>query len=123
MNELARSLSRFIDVVFALLFFRIVESLPCLRRTLEAAAAWLLSLLVSQPTNLTRVVFGLLIVVYYWTRKNTLHSFIEQANIALAVLSIASLSFVCLFMYALVADPTYVGGCSCNHVVSRLQAF
>jgi hypothetical protein len=56
------------------------------------------------------VAFGLIITVYYWNRKNTLFSVLARSNSVLATLSIAGLSFLCLFMYALIADPMYVGG-------------
>jgi hypothetical protein len=110
-DQKLRSLGVFLDVIFALMFFRIVEFLPPFQD-----GHWmqlrhgLLSLLASQPSNLTRVMFGLVITVYYWNRKNTFLSQLARSNALVATLSIASLSFVCLFMYALVADPMYVGG-------------
>jgi hypothetical protein len=69
-----------------------------------------LSLLGSSPANLTRVVFGLTVIVYFWFRKNALLKFVESSNGAFATLAIASVSFLLLFMYALAADPMYVGG-------------
>jgi hypothetical protein len=55
-------------------------------------------------------VFGLVITVYYWMRKNVLLSLLAKSNGIFATLSMASLSFLCLFMYALIAGPIYVGG-------------
>lgn len=110
-DEELRSLGIFLDVVFALVFFRIVEFLPSFQD-----GHWMqlphgiLSLLASQPANLTRVVFGLIITAYYWNRKNTFLSMLAKSNGVFAALSIAALCFFCLFMYALIADPTYVGG-------------
>lgn len=106
-----RSLGIFLDVIFALMFFRIVEFLPAFQdgRWIQLPHG-ILSLLASQPANLTRVGFGLVITVYYWTRKNALLSLLAGSNDVVSTLSIASLSFVCLFMYALIADPEYVGG-------------
>jgi hypothetical protein len=110
-DEKLRSLGRFLDVVFALMFFRIVEFLPPFQdgRWVQLPHG-ILSLLASQPTNLMRVVFGLVVTVYYWNRKNTLLGVLIRSNGIFATLSIAALSFLCLFMYALIADPTYVGG-------------
>jgi hypothetical protein len=98
-------------VVFALVFFRIVEFLPSFQdgRWMQLPHG-ILSLLASQPANLTRVAFGVVIIVYYWNRKNTFFSMLTKSNAAFAVLSIATLCFFCLFMYSLIADPTYVGG-------------
>lgn len=92
------SLGIFLDVLFALLFFRIIEFLPAF-----ADKHWvhlpygLLSLLASEPANLTRVVFGVIIVIYYWSRKNALLSVVEESNGVFATLSIASIFCVCLF--------------------------
>jgi hypothetical protein len=110
-DQKLRSLGMFLDVVFALMFVRIVEFLPSFQD-----GHWvrlphgILSLLASQPANLTRVAFGLVITVYYWNRKNTLFSLLAKSNSVFATLSIADVSFLCLFMYALIADPMYVGG-------------
>jgi hypothetical protein len=106
-----KNLNAFLNVVFALAFFRIFEYLPAF-----ADQHWLklpyglLSLLISSPANLTRVVFGLIVIVYFWLRKNEAIRLLESSNAAFATLAIASLGFVLLFMYALAADPMYAGG-------------
>ena len=111
LEEKLQSLGVFLDVVFALMFVRIVAFLPSFQD-----GHWvrlphgILSLLASQPANLTRVVFGLVITAYYWNRKNTFLSLLARSDGVIAALSIASLAFLCLFMYALLADPMYVGG-------------
>jgi hypothetical protein len=111
LDQKLRSLGVFLDVVFALMFFRIVEFLPPFQDGQWAHLPHgILSLLASQPRNLVRVGFGLVITVYYWNRKNTLFSLLARSNSIIATLSIAGLSFLCLFMYALIADPMYVGG-------------
>jgi hypothetical protein len=106
-----KSLSRFLDVLFALAFFRIVEYLPSFM-----SGHWmqlphgLLSLLASSPANLVRVVFGLVTVSYFWFRKNTLLSLVESSNALFVTLAVASMAFILLFIYALAADPMYIGG-------------
>ena len=106
-----KSLSRFLDVLFALAFFRIVEYLPSF-----TSGHWvqlphgLLSLLTSSSANLVRVVFGLVTISYFWYRKNTLLSLVETSNALFATLVVASMAFILLFMYALAADPMYIGG-------------
>lgn len=106
-----KSLDRFLDVVFALAFFGCVAFLPS-----YADGRWvhfphgLLSLLASSPANLARVVFGLIMIAYFWVRKNTLLSLIESSNGVLATLAMASMAFLLLFLWSLAADPTYVGG-------------
>lgn len=106
-----KSLNRFLDVLLALAFFRCVEFLPS-----YAGGHWvhlphgLLSLLVGSPANITRIVFGLILIVYFWFRKNTLMSFVEASNALFCTLVVASMGFILLFMYTVVADPTYIGG-------------
>jgi hypothetical protein len=62
-DEKLRSLGVFLDVVFALMFVRTVEFLPQFQD-----GQWvhlphgILGLLASRPANLTRVVFGLLML-------------------------------------------------------------
>ncbi len=111
LDEKLRSLGVFLDVVFALMFFRITEFLPSFQdeRWVHLPHG-LLSLLASQPTNFMRVVFGLIVAAYYWNRKNTFLSVLARSNGVVATLSMAALTFLCLFMYALIADPTYAGG-------------
>jgi len=110
-DEQLGSLNRFLDVVFALMFFRILQFLPAFEdKHWTQLPHGLVSLLAGDPTNLMRIGFGVVMVVYYWTRKNALLSLLERSTGVLAVLSIASLCFVCLFMYALIADPMMVGG-------------
>lgn len=129
-DQALRSLNRFIDVVIALLFFRAVEYLPAFQdgRWTQLPHG-LLSLLASQPVNLTRVIFGLLIIIYYWDRKNAFIGLIARSNATLATLTIASLAFICLFMWALYADPTYIGGAptlllqSLSYAIASLLGF
>src|ERR1700761_7427562 len=75
------SLSRFLDVLFALAFFACIEFLPS-----YTDGHWvrlphgLLSLLASNPANIARVVFGLIMIAYFWLRKITLLSLVERSN-------------------------------------------
>lgn len=106
-----KSLSRFVDVVFALAFFRAIEFLPLPQNgELTTSAYGVFSVIASSPANLTRVVFCLIVIVYYWARKNALAGIIETANGTFALLSVSSLAALCVFFYAFAADPTYVGG-------------
>jgi hypothetical protein len=106
-----KNLSTFLNVLFALAFFRAVQYLPPFEDKHWLALPYgLLSLLASEPANLTRVIFGLIIVSYCWWRVNTMLSVVERSNGSFESLSIASVAFVFLFLYALIADPMYVGG-------------
>lgn len=70
----------------------------------------ILSVIGASPENLTRVIFCLVVIGYYWARKNTLLAVIESANSVFALLSLASLAALFVFLYALAADPAYAGG-------------
>jgi hypothetical protein len=73
-----RSLNGFLDVVFALAFFRTIEFLP-------------------MPAS------GQL------SRKNALLGLVQTADGAFALLAIGGLAALCVFLYALAADPTCLG--------------
>ena len=106
-----RSLNRFLDVVFALAFFRTIDFLPMAQGTqLSTLPYGVLSLIASSPANITRVAFCLIVIVYYWSRKNTLLAVLQTANGVFALLSVASVAALFVFLYALAVDPTYVGG-------------
>lgn len=106
-----RSLNRFLDVIFALLFFRTIEFLPMPQDgALLTSPLGILSVIGNNPANITRVAFCLIVVVYYWSRKNALLGVVQAANAPFALLSVTSLASLCIFLYALAADPTYVGG-------------
>ena len=105
------SLNTFLDIVFALALFRVVQFLPALHdQRLADLPNGLLSLLASQPTNLERVAFGFVVVVYYWNRKNYFFSVLARSNGILASLSITAALFLFIFAYALIADPYMLGG-------------
>lgn len=94
--RLLRSLNRILDVVFALAFFRTIEFLPLPQNGALATSAY--------------GILVLIVIVYYWTRKNTLFGVVETANGTFALLAVASLTALCVFFYAFAADPTYIGG-------------
>jgi hypothetical protein len=110
-DRMLRTLNRFLDILFALAFFRTIEFLPMARSSqLSTLPYGILSVIGSSPANITRVVFSLIIIVYYWSRKNALLAVVQTANGTFAVLSVASLAALLVFLYALAVDPTYIGG-------------
>ena len=105
------SLNTFLDVVFALAFFRVVQFLPALHeQRLTDFPKGFLSLLAGQATDLERVAFGVVVVVYYWNRKNYFFSVLARSNGMLASLTIAAALFLFIFAYVLIADPNMLGG-------------
>src|SRR5581483_5785970 len=105
------ALNRFLDVLFALAFFRTIEFLPRAGgNELSTLPYGILSAIGSSPANVTRVAFCLIVIVYYWSRKNTLLAVVQTANGTFSLLSVASVAALFVFLYALAVDPTYVGG-------------
>lgn len=98
-------------MIFALAFFGCVQFLPS-----YTDGHWLqlphrlLSLLASSPVNITRVVFGLILIAYFWLRKSTMMSLVTASNGVFATLAVTSMAFILLFLYVLAADPTCIGG-------------
>jgi hypothetical protein len=110
-DRMLRSLNRLLDILFALALFRAIEFLPMPQSTqLTTLPYGILSVMGNSPANITRVVFCLVIIVYYWSRKNAMLAIVQVANGTFALLSITSILALFIFLYALAADPTYVGG-------------
>ncbi len=110
-QRMLRTLNRFLDMLFALALFRTIEFLPRVESSqLSTLPYGILSVIANSPANLTRVVFCLIIIVYYWSRKNTRLAVVQTANGTFSLLSVASITALFVFLYALAVDPTYVGG-------------
>jgi hypothetical protein len=110
-GRILTSLNRFLDIIFALALFRTIEFLPMPHSSqLQTLSYGILSVIGISPANITRVVFCLIIIIYYWSRKNTLFAVVQSANGMFALLSVTSVTALLVFLYALAADPTYIGG-------------
>ena len=106
-----RRLETFMDVVYALLFFRILHYLPH-----SEDMAWtdrplgLLSLLWANADELLRIIVGLGLTIIYWNLNNKLFGSLVRTNGRHAILAFLQMFFVCLFIYFAISDPGLAGG-------------
>lgn len=100
-------LSRFIDVVYAVIFFHIMSQyLPHFE-----GGAWmgkpygLLSHFYDSRVELLRVIIGSGLALLYWNQHVGLFKHLERTNYTHAALSLLQLFFVVLFVYFAITDP------------------
>lgn len=110
----ARRLSRlqvFLDVVYALVFFRMINYLPASEDMRWADSRWgLLQLLADHRDELLRIVVGVGLTLLYWNQNNKLFVRLARTDGTHAVLALLQLTFVCLFVYFAISDPGLRGG-------------
>lgn len=101
-------LSRFIDVVYALIFFSIMNQyLPHFEDMSWTEKPYgLLSHLWDERTG--RIVIGVGLSLLYWNQNNNLFKYLVKTNSMHAALSLVQLFFVVLFVYFAIADPGLV---------------
>jgi len=101
-------LSRFIDVVYALIFFSIMSQyLPHFEdMTWTEKPYGLLSHLWDERTG--RIIIGVGLSLLYWNQNNALFKHLVRTNSIHAAFSLVQLFFVVLFVYFAIADPGLV---------------
>lgn len=102
-----RRLSRFIDVVYAVIFFHILSTyLPSFEdMTWMDKPYGLLSHLVDNRMELLRIFIGAGLALLYWNQNNGIFKHLVRTNYTHAALSLVQLFFVVLFVYFAIADP------------------
>ena len=100
-------LSRFIDVVYAVIFFHILSQyLPHFEdMTWTEKPYGLLSHLWDGRIELLRVVIGSGLALLYWNQNSNIFKHLVKTNYTHAALSLVQLFFVVLFVYFAIADP------------------
>ena len=100
-------LSRFIDVVYALLFFHlIINYLPTFEdMEWTHKPLGLLSHMVDSRSELLRIFIGGGLALLYWNQNNNLFKNLIKTNGVHALLSLVQLFLVVLFVYFAIADP------------------
>lgn len=100
-------LSRFIDVVYAVIFFHLLSKyLPHFEEmTWTEKPYGLLSHLWDGRTELLRIVIGAGLALLYWNQNSNLFKHLVKTNYTHAALSLVQLFFVVLFVYFAIADP------------------
>ncbi len=100
-------LSRFIDIVYALLFFFMITHYMPLIEDMEWShkPLGLLSHLMDNSGELLRIFIGGGLALMYWNQNNGLFKHLTKTNGMHAALSLVQLFLVCLFIYFAIADP------------------
>ena len=100
-------LRRFIDIIYALLFFHIlIEYLPEFEEFEWMDKPYgLLSHLADQHMELLRVFIGGGLTLLYWNQNNGLFKHLVRTNATHALLSLVQLFVMVLFVYFAIADP------------------
>jgi hypothetical protein len=98
-------LSRFIDVVYALIFFSIMSQyLPHFEDMNWTEKPYgLLSHLWDERSG--RIIIGVGLSLLYWNQNNGIFKYVVRTNSTHAALSLVQLFFVVLFVYFAIADP------------------
>lgn len=100
-------LSRFIDVVYALLFFFMITHYMPIIEDMEWShkPLGLLSHLIDNAGEMLRIFIGGGLALMYWNQNNSLFKHLTKTNGVHAALSLIQLFLVCLFIYFAIADP------------------
>jgi uncharacterized membrane protein len=97
-SQLVR-LAQLTDVVFGAALILIVFWLPRPDESLVAGEIWIGQLFLDHAQNLIAVLIGLVFVILYWLRSNTLLSSLDRTDGVHTALSIASVFFLLLLLY------------------------
>ena len=100
-------LGRFIDVVYALIFFHMLTTyLPNFEDMEWTHKPFgLLSHLMDNKDELLRIFIGAGLSLLYWNQNNSLFKNLVKTDGTHAALSLVQLFLVCLFVYFAIADP------------------
>ncbi len=106
-----RRLEVFLDVVFALLFFEMLQYLPQ-----SEGMEWvgkplgILQPFVDKPTEFLRIIIGIGLTLLYWNFTNKLLGPLIRTDYKHAILTLLQMVFVCFFVYFAIIDPALAGG-------------
>jgi uncharacterized membrane protein len=100
-------LSRFIDIVYALLFFFMITHYMPIIEDMEWShkPLGLLSHLIDNSSEMLRIFIGGGLALMYWNQNNSLFKHLSKTNGTHAALSLVQLFLICLFIYFAIADP------------------
>ncbi len=97
-NQLVR-LATLTDVVYAVGLVLVIQWLPMPEESHSGGVVWLMDLFAEYTTNIVAVLIGLVFVILYWIRSNTLLSALDCTDGVHTGLSIASVFFLLLLLY------------------------
>jgi uncharacterized membrane protein len=104
-----RRLATLTDVVYALALVLIIQWLPLPEESHAEGAVWLIDLFAEYAGNLVSVVIGIVFVILYWLRSNTLLSALDRTDSVHTAFSIASVFFLLFLLYVVRISAEVVG--------------
>ncbi len=97
-SQLAR-LGTLTDVVYAVGLVLVIQWLPLPEESHATGAIWIAELWAEYATNIVAVVIGLVFLILYWIRSNTLMTALDRTDGVHTGLTIASVFFLLLLLY------------------------
>jgi len=91
-------LKMFMDVVFAIMLWRIFMHLPRLNDYPEAESIW--QLITFEPDRMVMVLVGVFFIVTYWVQNNRLFSHVVRTDGKHTTISIIQLFFLLIYLYS-----------------------
>ena len=92
-------LGRLTDVVYGLALTMVIFWLPMPEESLHEGEVWLLELFADHADNLIAALIGLVFIIMYWVRSNTLLTALDRTDGVHTGLSIASVFFLLFLLY------------------------
>ena len=102
-TQLAR-LETLMDVVFALVLWRLFELLP---RPTDDDTRSMLEVFTDDPREMLTVVIGIVIVIIYWLQNNLLFGHLERTDSKHSAISILQIFALLLFLFAISVGTNY----------------
>ena len=97
-SQLAR-LATLTDVVYAVGLVLVIQWLPLPEESHATGAIWIAELWAEYATNIVAVIIGLVFIILYWIRSNTLMTALDRTDGVHTGLTIASVFFLLLLLY------------------------
>jgi len=97
-GQLAR-LATLTDVVYAVALVLIISWLPLPEESHSGGVVWIGELWAEYSTNIVAVIIGLVFIILYWIRSNTLMTALDRTDGVHTGLTIASVFFLLLLLY------------------------
>ncbi len=97
-SQLTR-LATLTDVVYAVGLVLVIQWLPLPEESHATGAIWIAELWAEYATNIVAVIIGLVFIILYWIRSNTLMTALDRTDGVHTGLTIASVFFLLLLLY------------------------
>ncbi|MCP4903198.1 MAG: DUF1211 domain-containing protein [bacterium] len=87
------------DVVYAVALVLVISWLPLPEESQAGGAVWIMDLWAEYSQNIIATVIGLVFIIMYWLRSNTMLTALDRTDGVHTGLSIASVFFLLLLLY------------------------